>query len=145
MDSSVSGKDEIWFLRVRHHVPHELYLPFIARLLAAEEATSLQYSDRYSRPLSQCSAPPCGVLHSVRKHESTHSRLTQVTHFLLSFFSAILVSIHNYKSQLRVNSQSADRVWNILHKQRQWNRVLKNPNTTFKQNSLNISLLIERC
>jgi len=26
MDSSVSGKDEIWFLRVCHHVPHELYL-----------------------------------------------------------------------------------------------------------------------
>jgi len=25
MDSSVSRKDEIWFLRVRHHVPHELY------------------------------------------------------------------------------------------------------------------------
>jgi len=25
MDSSVSGKDEIWFLRVCHHVPHELY------------------------------------------------------------------------------------------------------------------------
>jgi len=26
MDSSVSGKDEIWFLRMCHHVPHELYL-----------------------------------------------------------------------------------------------------------------------
>ena len=26
MDSSVSGKDEIWFLRVCHHVPHELYI-----------------------------------------------------------------------------------------------------------------------
>ena len=26
MDSSVSGKDEIWFLRVCHHVPHELHL-----------------------------------------------------------------------------------------------------------------------
>ena len=26
MDSSVSGKDEIWFLGVCHHVPHELYL-----------------------------------------------------------------------------------------------------------------------
>ena len=25
MDSSGSGKDEIWFLRVCHHVPHELY------------------------------------------------------------------------------------------------------------------------
>jgi len=25
MDASVSGKDEIWFLRVCHHVPHELY------------------------------------------------------------------------------------------------------------------------
>jgi len=25
MDSSVSGKDEFWFLRVCHHVPHELY------------------------------------------------------------------------------------------------------------------------
>jgi hypothetical protein len=25
MDSSVSGKDEIWFLRVCHHVPHEVY------------------------------------------------------------------------------------------------------------------------
>jgi len=25
MDSSVSGKDEIWFLRVCHHVPHEIY------------------------------------------------------------------------------------------------------------------------
>ena len=25
MDSSVSGKDETWFLRVCHHVPHELY------------------------------------------------------------------------------------------------------------------------
>jgi len=25
MDSSVSGKDEIWFLPVCHHVPHELY------------------------------------------------------------------------------------------------------------------------
>ena len=25
MDSSVSGKDEIWFLRVCHQVPHELY------------------------------------------------------------------------------------------------------------------------
>ena len=25
MDSSVSAKDEIWFLRVCHHVPHELY------------------------------------------------------------------------------------------------------------------------
>ena len=25
MDSSVSGKDEMWFLRVCHHVPHELY------------------------------------------------------------------------------------------------------------------------
>jgi len=25
MDLSVSWKDEIWFLRVRHHVPHELY------------------------------------------------------------------------------------------------------------------------
>jgi len=24
MDSSVSRKDEIWFLRVCHHVPHEL-------------------------------------------------------------------------------------------------------------------------
>ena len=28
MDSSVSGKDEIWFLRVCHHVPHELYTSF---------------------------------------------------------------------------------------------------------------------
>jgi len=28
MDSSVSGKDEIWFLRVCHHVPHELYSRF---------------------------------------------------------------------------------------------------------------------
>jgi len=27
MDSSVSGKDEIWFLRVCYHVPHELYKP----------------------------------------------------------------------------------------------------------------------
>jgi len=26
MDSSVSEKDEIWFLRVCHHVPHELYM-----------------------------------------------------------------------------------------------------------------------
>ena len=26
MDSSVSGKDDIWFLRVCRHVPHELYL-----------------------------------------------------------------------------------------------------------------------
>ena len=26
MDSSVSGKGEFWFLRVCHHVPHELYL-----------------------------------------------------------------------------------------------------------------------
>ena len=25
MDSSVSGKDELWFLRVCHQVPHELY------------------------------------------------------------------------------------------------------------------------
>jgi len=25
MDSSVSGKYEIWFLRVWHHVPYELY------------------------------------------------------------------------------------------------------------------------
>ena len=25
MDLSVSGKDEIWFLCVCHHVPHELY------------------------------------------------------------------------------------------------------------------------
>jgi len=25
MDSSFSGKDEIWYLRVCHHVPHELY------------------------------------------------------------------------------------------------------------------------
>jgi len=25
MDSSISGKEEIWFLRVCHHVPHELY------------------------------------------------------------------------------------------------------------------------
>ena len=25
MDSSVSGKAEIWFMRVCHHVPHELY------------------------------------------------------------------------------------------------------------------------
>ena len=25
MDSSVSGKDEIWFLHVCHHVPNELY------------------------------------------------------------------------------------------------------------------------
>jgi len=31
MDSSVSGKDEIWFLRVCHHVPHELY-PLYRRL-----------------------------------------------------------------------------------------------------------------
>jgi len=27
MDSSVSRKEEIWFLRVCHHVPHELYNP----------------------------------------------------------------------------------------------------------------------
>jgi len=26
MDSSVSGKDELWFRRVCHHVPHELYI-----------------------------------------------------------------------------------------------------------------------
>ena len=26
MDSSVSGKDKIWFLRVCHHVPHQLYI-----------------------------------------------------------------------------------------------------------------------
>ena len=26
MDSSVSRKDEFWFLCVCHHVPHELYL-----------------------------------------------------------------------------------------------------------------------
>jgi len=26
MDSSLSGKDEIWFLRVCHQVPHELYI-----------------------------------------------------------------------------------------------------------------------
>jgi len=32
MDSSVSGKDEIWFLRVCHHVPHELYQTFFAPL-----------------------------------------------------------------------------------------------------------------
>ena len=25
MDSFISGKDEIWFLRVCYHVPHELY------------------------------------------------------------------------------------------------------------------------
>ena len=30
MDSSVSGKDEIWFLRVYHHVPHVLYQQPIA-------------------------------------------------------------------------------------------------------------------
>ena len=30
MDSSVSGKDEIWFLRVCHHVRHELYIKFLA-------------------------------------------------------------------------------------------------------------------
>ena len=30
MDLSVSGKDEIWFLRVCHHVPHELYV-FVLR------------------------------------------------------------------------------------------------------------------
>jgi len=26
MDSSVSLKDQIWFLRVWHHIPNELYL-----------------------------------------------------------------------------------------------------------------------
>ena len=26
MDSSISGKYEIWFLRVCYHVPHELYI-----------------------------------------------------------------------------------------------------------------------
>ena len=29
MDSSVSGKDEFWFLRVCHHVPHELYMQLV--------------------------------------------------------------------------------------------------------------------
>ena len=29
MDSSVSGKDEIWFLHVCRHVPHELYLQIV--------------------------------------------------------------------------------------------------------------------
>jgi len=34
MDSSVSEKDETWFLRVCHHVPHELYsLPNILRVV----------------------------------------------------------------------------------------------------------------
>ena len=31
MDSSVSGKDGIWFLRVCHHVPHELYTPRVRK------------------------------------------------------------------------------------------------------------------
>jgi len=41
MDSSVSGKDEIWFLRVCHHVPHELYkkvLLYVRRVREHEAA-----------------------------------------------------------------------------------------------------------
>ena len=34
MDPSVSGKDKIWFLRVCHHVPHELYVEVIVKLHA---------------------------------------------------------------------------------------------------------------
>jgi len=36
MDSSVSGKDEIWFLRVCHHVSHELYEVTARYVLNAE-------------------------------------------------------------------------------------------------------------
>ena len=36
MDSSVSGKDEIWFLRVCHHVPHELY-DYLLRVAAGTD------------------------------------------------------------------------------------------------------------
>jgi len=37
MDSSVSGKDEIWFLRVCHHVPHELYHCLLDSLCSCTE------------------------------------------------------------------------------------------------------------
>jgi len=40
MDSSVSGKDEIWFLRVCHHVPHELYYRDLAKMPDADSSSS---------------------------------------------------------------------------------------------------------
>ena len=48
MDSSVSGKDEIWFLRVCHHVPHELYLSVISLLYL--HTTSSHPPCRYHPP-----------------------------------------------------------------------------------------------
>jgi hypothetical protein len=33
MDSSVSAKDEIWFLRVCHHVSNALYLRMLAKIV----------------------------------------------------------------------------------------------------------------
>jgi len=60
MDSSVSGKDEIWFLRVCHHVPHELYYPFkrcqvpvghsVYLVTVGGRRTSGQYFYKYSFP-----------------------------------------------------------------------------------------------
>ena len=37
MDSSVSGKDEIWFLRVSYDVPHELYQNLVASIGSIED------------------------------------------------------------------------------------------------------------
>ena len=46
MDSSVSGKDEIWFLRVCHHVPHELYLFLLCCVASVRPAAEFRKQHR---------------------------------------------------------------------------------------------------
>jgi len=98
---TVSGKDEIWFLRVCHHVPHELYSEFLLSLSWAPQLSRNLTADRgrllvprhYCTRCRDCR--PCtlsGILINTLRSEQEWYRcceqntLSVKPHFFIKFF-----------------------------------------------------------
>jgi hypothetical protein len=77
MDSSRSGKDEIWFLRMCHHVPHELYPIFLPFLLKLKFSRNIV--EKYSNVKFHETVGP-GLFHACKwtdRNDEANSRFSQ--------------------------------------------------------------------
>jgi len=100
MDSSVSGKDEIWFLRVCHHVPHELYTTWVCVALGIQHAMCMGH-------LVICGLPRSTIIYnfSHKRHDFRKKKVTE--------------------HKMRVLIFSTTFVWNISHSKKKWERYDK--------------------
>ena len=85
MDSSVSPKDEIWFLRVCHHISNAVYWPYVSvQLLSIRHRLC---------SLRDCIEPSCVCLQCYFRHVSAFARPSSGKLFICSICSYCCLAI----------------------------------------------------